>query len=162
MAYNLKRLDRFTHVSSCIVQFTIVSTLASKIGIGRQSFAEVRGNRSLRPQIVGFNLSPIQKLDDERTTAKPSACIGCDFWQGKVDLMTDAQEASRLVRTPDHEHFHIGPSASNASRGFGGRAFIVEFFDGRKVETNNLWSQGTIPAHFRERLPPNANLRSKS
>ena len=89
-------------------------------------------------------------------------CHGCDFWQGKVDLRTDAQEASRLVRTPDHEHFHIGPSASNASRGFGGRAFIVEFFDGRKVETNNLWSQGTIPAHFRERLPPNANLRSKS
>lgn len=39
--------------------------------------------------------------------------------------------------------------------GMGGRGFEIEFLDGRKVTTVNLWGQGEIPTEFRDRLPDN-------
>ena len=33
---------------------------------------------------------------------------------------------------------------------------MIRFTDGREVITHNLWHQGTIPKHFRARLPDNA------
>lgn len=43
-------------------------------------------------------------------------------------------------------------------RGFGGRLFTIEFFDGRRVSTTNLMHQGTVPARWRERFPDNARF----
>ncbi|CAO0836086.1 putative protein OS=Streptomyces microflavus OX=1919 GN=Smic_80960 PE=4 SV=1 [Streptomyces microflavus] len=42
--------------------------------------------------------------------------------------------------------------------GFGGRRFDIEFFDGRRVTTHDLWSQGTIPPKHRERYQDNARF----
>lgn len=43
-------------------------------------------------------------------------------------------------------------------RGFGGREFCIEFFDGRKVATRDLWHQGVIPPKWRELWPDNARF----
>lgn len=40
----------------------------------------------------------------------------------------------------------------------GGRKFHIQMHDGQVIETTELWHQGTIPEHFRERLPDNANF----
>lgn len=82
-----------------------------------------------------------------------------DFWTGHSrhpDIYTqpaDADEARRVV--VDAEHYVIGPGGSG---GHGGRRFDIEFFDGRKVTTRDLWSQGTIPPKHRERYPNNARF----
>ena len=34
-------------------------------------------------------------------------------------------------------------------KGFGGARFDIEFFDGRKIVSHNLWCQGDIPEEFR-------------
>ena len=42
--------------------------------------------------------------------------------------------------------YHIGAEDSkSAFRGFGGAPWVIEFFDGRKVYTTNLWDNGKIP-----------------
>lgn len=48
------------------------------------------------------------------------------------------------------------PGTPSSMRGFAGRRFDIEFFDGRKVTSHNLWSQGPIPERFRDRLKDNA------
>ncbi|GGY88793.1 hypothetical protein CP967_31265 [Streptomyces nitrosporeus] len=82
-----------------------------------------------------------------------------DFWTGHSQhpdiytLPSDANESRRVV--VDGQHYSIGPGNSG---GFGGRRFDIEFFDGRKVTTHDLWSQGTIPPKHRERYPDNARF----
>ncbi|MFB8071104.1 hypothetical protein [Streptomyces californicus] len=81
------------------------------------------------------------------------------FWTGSsphpriYTLPSDIDESRRVV--VDGQHYSIGPGASG---GFGGRRFDIEFFDGRRVTTHDLWSQGTIPPKHRERYPDNARF----
>ena len=55
------------------------------------------------------------------------------------------------------EHYIIG-TPFFCFKGFDGARFVIDFLDGRREETDCLWHQGTIPAHFRGRLPDNAKF----
>ena len=79
-------------------------------------------------------------------------CFTCNFWREKV-AMRDNPNVARI----EGKHYMIEDEHSN-SRGFGGDRFVIFFADGRRVETHNLWFQGDIPAHFRNRLPDNATF----
>lgn len=80
-------------------------------------------------------------------------CWSCSFWQeyvGKKDRM----DIARI----NGNHYVIGIEASLLQRGHGGKQFTIQFLDGRKVTTTNLWSQGEIPPEFRTELPDNARF----
>ena len=86
-------------------------------------------------------------------------CFVCDYWQDYVDRAADPVHGATCVRTPDGIHRTIcDEQAPRGARGHGGRRFVVIFDDGRRVESTNVWFQGTIPEHFRARLPPNATI----
>ena len=54
-------------------------------------------------------------------------------------------------------HYRIGPANGNPlNRGFGGRQYGIEFLDGRRVTTRNLWYQGPIPPKYLIQIPDNA------
>lgn len=80
-------------------------------------------------------------------------CFICLFWTDMVPLRADPANA-RIGGI----HYHIGPEndTHRELRGFGGNLSIIHFADGREVATTNLWHQGKIPDHFRDRLPDNA------
>ena len=83
-----------------------------------------------------------------------SRCFQCGFWLGW------AAKSGRTVIADGH-HFVDGgarSTSSTSSLGHGGRRCRITFFDGRTVETNNLWTHGKIPQRFRGLLPDNANL----
>lgn len=82
-------------------------------------------------------------------------CFICNFWAQKCFIKNDP----RTVRV-DGEHYYIGADDEVPSycRGYGGRRFKIRFRDGREVETSNLWCQGTIPPHFLDVLPDNAEF----
>lgn len=81
-----------------------------------------------------------------------SLCFFCDFWSEWVGKK-DRPEVARI----EGRHYWVNPLTSDSRwNGFGGQRFKIRWFDGREQETNNLWHQGEIPAHFRERLPDNA------
>jgi len=80
-------------------------------------------------------------------------CHSCHFWLRKVELSEEDRVRQVIV---DNIHYMIGKQNTSGFKGFGGREFIIQFFDGRIVETSNLWHQGEIPERFRSMLPDNA------
>lgn len=95
-----------------------------------------------------------QKLHDQKL------CFNCNFWTELIAVKDDPNtvRASNMYGEP--HHYIIGPVTTGSLRwlGYGGNKFIIGFFDGRNVETRNLWHQGEIPEHFQERLPLNAEF----
>lgn len=84
-------------------------------------------------------------------------CFACNHWRGIVDA--DAGAAKNRAVIIDGKHYYIGENKAQDHHrwaGFGGDVFNIEFYDGRKVRCNNLWSQGGIPKHWRDKLPDNA------
>lgn len=80
-------------------------------------------------------------------------CSDCHFWATKINW-----DPENVVRV-DHRHYHIGEEVTGPGFvGHGGRVFRIYFFDGRVVETRNLWSQGEIPERFWDRMPDNARF----
>lgn len=83
-------------------------------------------------------------------------CHRCDFWLGVL-----AEPSDHLIVTPSWEVYSVAtarPGAPSHTKGFGGRQFTVTFADGRTVTTDNLWSRGTVPPWFRDRIAVNAEV----
>lgn len=104
--------------------------------------------------LVGVQLSHQRRND---------LCASCDYWRCFVDGVSSSREHEPVdpaaVVVINGQHFYIEPEPGRdylGFRGFGGSRFVVRFADGRVVETRNLWQQGVIPAHFRDRLKDNA------
>ena len=91
-----------------------------------------------------------------------------DFWDEKVRWHQAGDATPRgepTVRTADGVHYVIGrENVAECIKGFGGNPWEVEFTSGphvgKTIRTTNLWHQGTIPDSYRDRLTPNAILRS--
>lgn len=81
-------------------------------------------------------------------------CSDCFFWIGKVSMADWA-----LTVRVNHEHYTVHKHDPSALfQGYGGRPFRVYFNHGLVIESRNVWSQGTIPERFWDRLPDNARL----
>lgn len=98
-------------------------------------------------------------FSDVSHLAKDGRCGTCTFWLGQID--TEPERRAVINGT----HYRIEPEtggrypATGAGRGMGGRRVVIRFTDGRHpaaVATTNLWFQGRIPEHLRDRLPDNA------
>jgi len=78
-----------------------------------------------------------------------STCFYCDFWLKLIGR----KHAVRINGT------HYMGRAGERGDGHGGRTFRIRMLGtGEEFETSNLWCQGNIPPHFRERLPDNAEF----
>lgn len=82
-------------------------------------------------------------------------CFSCNFWRGYVERKDDPK-----IARIGGQHYVVNPWKGGDTRwnGFGGRVSEIEFNDGRTVKTNDLWTQGSIPATWRDRLPDNAKF----
>lgn len=67
------------------------------------------------------------------------ACDECRHWY----QMWEVRNEPTTVRI-NGEHYIIG-DINAKSKGLGGQKHKIAFFDGRVVETDNLWHQGSIP-----------------
>ena len=86
---------------------------------------------------------------------KHSMCHTCDYWMRRVNMVN-----SRTQVIVKGCMYQVGSEINDphAFQGFGGRKFKIKFFDGRTVETSNLWCNGNIPEHFRDELKDNAKF----
>lgn len=81
-------------------------------------------------------------------------CFVTDYWNERVALRDTADS----VRINGIQYFIDKENSKSSFRGFGGRKFIIEFFDGRVVTTTNLWHNGEIPDTHKSLLPDNARF----
>jgi len=77
-------------------------------------------------------------------------CFDCSFWLKKICMSEDSKKRQVIV---DGIHYMLSDSSI---RGYCGSHFKIKFFDGRLVETDNLWHQGKIDDMFRYYLKDNA------
>lgn len=83
-----------------------------------------------------------------------SECFHEYYWMEKIKV----KDKPGYVRVNGFSYF-IGPEEVHSYfRGYGGRRFVIEFFDGRRIVTTNLWANGPIPEQFREILTDNARF----
>ena len=83
------------------------------------------------------------ECDIKKIMIKENVCFNCAYWLEKI-MQTDENTAIiNGIRYTIEKENQIG-----RFRGFGGSEFNIEFFDGRKVTTHNLWCQGQIPEKF--------------
>lgn len=85
-----------------------------------------------------------------------SLCHSCMGWTDLLSMKDDP----KTVRVGGR-HYRIEPDLPRGRAhcaGFGGARWHIRFHDGREVISRNLWTQGAIPEHFRDRLPDNAEF----
>ena len=88
---------------------------------------------------------------------KHQMCFSCNFWRNMLEK--DAKRKSHTVCMIDGTHYVIEPDDPNAAfQGFGGAEFQIEFNDGHKVITHNLWCQGEPEGAWKEKFPNNARF----
>lgn len=104
-------------------------------------------------------------------------CSNCDFWVEKWQMRKDPK-----VARINGEHYIIGSQLDDYKfsdkdslesiidqydsklkvKGMSGNKTCIIFFDGRVAITDDLWHQGTIPAHFKQSMPNNASFLERS
>lgn len=102
--------------------------------------------------VLGWDHRVEQRMRDR------SVCFTCLFWLERTERVNDP-----AIAVVDGKFYTIAEEPSGDDRfrpglGYGGRRFDIEFHDGRKVVSHNVWFGGEIPAHFRDRLPDNAKV----
>lgn len=89
---------------------------------------------------------------EKKIIDRDKVCFTCAFWINKSEKKQDCVIENRVY----------GPGNGLPPQqflGMGGRRFDIEYFDGRKVTTFDLWSAGDIPEAFRDRIPDTAKFR---
>ncbi len=80
-------------------------------------------------------------------------CFNCAFWEENI-----RKDLDRDFAVINGKHYVLGPHTDKWPSGMGGARFKIRFADGRETVCDNLWCQGKIPEHFRNRLPDNAEF----
>jgi hypothetical protein len=93
-------------------------------------------------------------LSDKEWIEEKGECFECSLWRERLSLLDDPNTV--II---DGTFYTIGDeNDSSPFRGFGSDKFVINFKDGRKVTTTNLWCSGHISKHWRPQFPDNANF----
>ena len=106
----------------------------------------MQNNKEIKCRICGKTdgLDKWVKCDETKIMERENVCFHCAFWLEKI---ATTNENTVIV---NGTRYAIGKEDPNLLfKGFGGARFDIEFFDGRKVVSHNLWCQGNIPEEFR-------------
>jgi hypothetical protein len=83
-------------------------------------------------------------------------CSTCFFWHQLL-----AADDGIVIRGRHYKDGGRRRGAPSHCLGFGGTEYRIRMHDGREISSNNLWTQGDIPEHFRDRLQDNAEFLSR-
>lgn len=90
--------------------------------------------------------SPEKKLIDSE-----GICFHCAFWRVKVAEKHDTVIDGRIYAVGNRPE-------GGRNNGMAGRRFDIEYFDGRRVTTFDLWAGGEIPDRYKGRIPDTARF----
>lgn len=82
-------------------------------------------------------------------------CHSCNHY---LELVDDP----RGIRINGTHYMDGGRKPPHQFLGYGGREFAIIMKDGTRISTNNLWCQGNIPEHIKDRLPDNAEFANEA
>lgn len=84
-------------------------------------------------------------------------CFSINYWNERVEQQKNNDPNLVVINDVVYQ---IGDENSRSTfRGYDGRTFEIEFFDGRMVTTTNLWFNGGIPEDFKDKIHNNAKFK---
>lgn len=90
---------------------------------------------------------------------KLQMCFRCNYWKERLE--EDAKLPPHKWCMIDGTHYVIElDDPSSYFQGFGGAEFQIEFNDGHRVITHNLWCQGEPPKEWIDKFPNNARFEN--
>ncbi|MCX4792550.1 hypothetical protein OG369_43015 [Streptomyces sp. NBC_01221] len=105
-------------------------------------------------------------MADTKSCCAKETCFDCRFWTEKIRWAADGDQMPGNysqgpvpVARVNGRHYVVKPMNTTTPHqflGFGGALWTFLFKDGREITSNDVMTQGEIPAHFRNRLPDNA------
>ena len=135
------------------------SIYAGSSGNGTQLYTAPQWEVYLATPVCTKEGCPDHLGDDHAPSTKyPGYCWNCVFWQERVDTPDPRTfvEGGTYLYLPKPPYMR---PRDDRPLGFAGRVFHIRFFDDREdVTTNNLWSGGRIPQHFKAEFPDTAEF----
>lgn len=112
----------------------------------------------IKCKICGKEEEPSHWIN-EKDMLEHQMCFNCNFWRDMLEK--DSKRPPYTVCMIDGTHYVIEPDEPNAAfQGFGGTEFQIEFHDGTRVITHNLWCQGEPKGYWKEKFPNNARFEN--
>ena len=112
----------------------------------------------IKCKICGKEEEPSHWIN-EKDMLKHQMCFNCNFWRDMLEK--DSKRPPYTVCMINGTHYVIEPDEPNAAfQGFGGAEFQIEFHDGTRVITHNLWCQGEPKGYWKEKFPNNARFEN--
>lgn len=103
-------------------------------------FNNFKTTNNMKCLICGKEEDPSHWIN-ENEMREHQMCFNCNFWRNMLEK--DSKRAPHTCCMINGTHYVIEPDEPNAAfQGFGGAEFQIEFFDGTRVVTHNLWCQG--------------------
>lgn len=114
----------------------------------------------MKCKICGVEENPSNFVKDCRDSLiKHQMCFSCNFWRERLE--EDSKLPPHTACMIDGTHYIIGDENNkSAFRGFDGHRFQIEFNDGTKVITTNLWCQGEPKGYWKDKFPDNARFEN--
>lgn len=78
---------------------------------------------------------------------KLGICFTCAYWRVEVSKPHSLVIGGRI--------YGLG---NGTEGGMGGRKFDIEYFDGRKITTNDLWAGSDAPDRYKDQIPDTARF----
>lgn len=98
-----------------------------------------------------YSLSFRADCDEMKVMTAKGVCFTCAFWEVRV-----SQQHGTVI---DGRIYTVGNRpAGSPHNGMAGRRFDIEYFDGRRVTTHDLWAGGEIPERLRSQIPDTARF----
>ena len=115
----------------------------------------------MKCKICGSDFEANHFMDEwQKHMNENQMCFNCAFWDRM--LKADAKRPPHTAVVINGTHYVIEPDdPGNYFQGFGGAEFRIEFNDGHRVITHNLWCQGEPKGYWKDKFPDNAKFSDK-
>lgn len=121
------------------IKYILLNFICKECGLSKEELAPVNLNGRLYKSFV--------------SNAANNICQGCYYWL----RLYESNCINNKHVIINNNCYYLGDEISY-EKGFGGKKFIIGFMDGRLIETTNLWHNGIVPMHFRDRIKDNAKF----
>lgn len=98
------------------------------------------------PIRLSFDTETLMRMCERRM------CHGCSFYES---IASKTEDRPTVIKGGI---YWPGNGYGRKDCGMGGRRFDIEYFDGRRITTFDLWCSGVVPEAFRDRLPDTARF----
>lgn len=102
---------------------------------------------------VNYSVSFMPTCAEKKLIDSEGVCFSCAFWLVQVEKKHETVIDGRIYSVGD-----VKKPPNQPHSGMAGRRFDIEYFDGRRVTTHDLWSGSEVPARLRGRIPDTARF----